>query len=178
VRFLLALFATLVIGGCATAADDPAAEPSPDEPVVTPAPDDAATSPAPDADTVAVVLRGPDGDERAFTVEVAADRPTRQLGLMHRTELADDAGMLFLFPEDTEGGFWMKDTLIPLTIAFAEADGRVVAVLDMEPCPFETCPTYRPGVAYRMALEVNQGALDGVGPGWRLEVDGELPPAS
>ena len=66
----------------------------------------------------------------------------------------------------------------PLTIAFADADGRVAAVLDMEPCPYETCPTYRPGVTYRMALEVNQGALAGVAPGWRIEAEGELPPAS
>jgi uncharacterized protein len=128
--------------------------------------------------TVTVRLHGPDGQQQAFTVEVAADTPTRRLGLMHRTELPPDAGMLFVFPQDTDGGFWMKDTLIPLSIAFADAEGTVVAVLDMEPCEEDPCPSYRPGAPYRMALEVNQGELSDVRPGWRLEVDGTLPPVS
>jgi hypothetical protein len=75
--------------------------------------------------------------------------------------------MLFLFPEDHRGGFWMKNTLIPLSIAFLDADGQVLAVLDMEPCRADPCPIYDPGVSYRSALEVNQGALArwGVGAG-------------
>ena len=102
-----------------------------------------------------------------------ADTPERtQLGLMHRTELADDAGMVFLFFQDTASGFWMKNTLIPLSIAFFDERGKIVAILDMEPCSEEQaeseegCPIYNPGATYRGALEVNQGAFDG----WGVEI--------
>jgi uncharacterized protein len=93
-------------------------------------------------------------------VEVADDEEERTTGLMGRTELGEEAGMVFLFPSDTRGAFWMKDTLIPLSIAFYAADGRIVRILDMEPCRESPCPLYEPGVAYRGALEVNQGAFD------------------
>jgi uncharacterized protein len=93
-------------------------------------------------------------------VEVADDEDERTTGLMGRTELGEEAGMVFLFPSDTRGAFWMKDTLIPLSIAFYAADGRIVRILDMEPCRESPCPLYEPGVAYRGALEVNQGAFD------------------
>lgn len=93
-------------------------------------------------------------------VEVADDEDERTHGLMGRTELGEEAGMVFLFPADTRGAFWMKNTLIPLSIAFYAADGRIVRILDMEPCREDPCPLYEPGVAYRGALEVNQGAFD------------------
>jgi uncharacterized protein len=124
-----------------------------------------------------VVLQGPDGEELAFRVEIAADPPSRQTGLMHRTELAADAGMLFLFPDDRTGGFWMKNTLIPLDIAFLSAEGEVVEVLQMEPCEADPCPSYSPDGAYRSALEVNAGALvdEGVDAAWRAELPEDLP---
>jgi len=81
-------------------------------------------------------------------------------GLMYRAKLADDKGMAFLFPEDVSYGFHMKDTLIPLSIAFFDVDGEILQILDMEPCEEEPCPTYDPGVTYRGALEVNQGAFE------------------
>lgn len=95
---------------------------------------------------------------------------------MGRESLPARGGMLFVFPDDTDGGFWMKDTLIPLSIAFADADGTILAILDMEPCRAEPCERYRPGVAYRYALEVNQGLFDEVGAeqGWRLELPAEV----
>jgi uncharacterized membrane protein (UPF0127 family) len=93
-------------------------------------------------------------------VEVADDQTERARGLMGRNELAPDAGMIFVFPEDTRGAFWMKDTLIPLSIAFYGEDGEILRILDMEPCRGEDCPLYDPGVAYRGALEVNQGAFE------------------
>jgi uncharacterized protein len=127
-----------------------------------------------------VSLHGPDGDTVTFAVEVVADQAGRQLGLMHRTALAEDAGMLFLFPDDRQGGFWMKDTLIPLSIAFIAADGDILAILDMEPCEADPCPSYNPGVTYRSALEVNQGAFEdaGVDTDWRVELPVDLPPVS
>lgn len=100
------------------------------------------------------VLRVGDAD---LSVEVAQTDEQRQQGLMGREELAGDSGMVFLFGEPHEGGFWMKDTLIPLSIAFWDEDGRVVTILDMEPCEADPCPTYDPGKAYTGAVEVNRG---------------------
>jgi hypothetical protein len=97
--------------------------------------------------------------EQEVAVEVADTDAERQRGLMQRTSLAADAGMVFVFPSETAGGFWMKNTLIPLSIAFYDAGGRIVRILDMEPCRRDPCPVYDPGVAYVGALEVNQGAF-------------------
>jgi uncharacterized protein len=81
--------------------------------------------------------------------------------------------MLFLFPEAASGGFWMKNTLIPLSIAFADGEGRILRVLDMQPCRADPCEVYEPGVSYRSALEVNQGAFAewGVEEGDRLRLE-------
>lgn len=92
-------------------------------------------------------------------VEVVDTPATRQRGLMGRTSLDDDAGMLFVWPEDASSSFHMKDTLIPLSIAFIAVDGTVLRILDMEPCTADPCPTYDPRATYRMALEVNKGAF-------------------
>lgn len=104
------------------------------------------------------------GDEQTtVAVEVADTSSERAKGLMGRETLAPDAGMAFAFPEDQRGPFWMKDTLIPLSIAFYSVDGRILKILDMEPCKADPCPLYDPGVSYRGALEVNQGAFAGWG---------------
>jgi uncharacterized protein len=92
-------------------------------------------------------------------VEIADTTNERAHGLMGRTELPADAGMVFLFPQDTRGGFWMKNTLVPLSIAFYDHGGRILDILDMTPCKQEPCPVYNPGVPYRGALEVNRGAF-------------------
>jgi hypothetical protein len=92
-------------------------------------------------------------------VEIADTSAERARGLMGRSELASDSGMAFLFPQDTRGGFWMKDTLIPLSIAFYDRTGGIVRILDMTPCKQDPCPIYAPGVAYRGALEVPSGAF-------------------
>jgi uncharacterized membrane protein (UPF0127 family) len=98
-----------------------------------------------------------------LSVEIAETPAQRALGLMNRPSLARNAGMAFVFPRDTNGAFWMKDTLIPLSIAFYNAKGRILRILDMEPCPRDPCPTYSPGVMYRGALEVNRGAFTRLG---------------
>lgn len=92
--------------------------------------------------------------------EVADSEEERRVGLMNRTKLDEDSGMLFVFFEEHSGGFWMKDTLIPLSIAYFDNEGRIVSILDMEPCRKDLCPTYDPGVPYWGALEVNLGAFD------------------
>ena len=106
-------------------------------------------------------------------VEIADSDEERQVGLMNRESLPEDAGMLFVFEGDVDFGFWMKNTLIPLSIAFADADGEIVRILDMEPCEADPCTVYEPGATYRTALEVNQGAFAdwGVAEGDRLTLD-------
>jgi uncharacterized protein len=112
-------------------------------------------------------------EEVELSVEVADDEAERARGLMLRTSLPDDAGMVFLYPKPTEGSFWMKNTLIPLSIAFADAGGTILRILDMEPCEADPCEIYDPGVFYRSALEVNKGAFDrlGVEEGDRLRLE-------
>jgi uncharacterized membrane protein (UPF0127 family) len=100
-------------------------------------------------------------DERRVTVDVElATTPAQHArGLMFRTSLAPDAGMAFLFGRPVTGGFWMKNTRIPLSIAFWSARGRIVRIMDMAPCRADPCPLYNPGVPYVGALEVNRGAF-------------------
>ena len=106
-------------------------------------------------------------------VEIADSDEERQVGLMNRESLPEDAGMLFVFEEDVSFGFWMKNTLIPLSIAFADGDGEIVRILDMEPCEADPCTVYEPEATYRTALEVNRGAFAdwGVAEGDRLTLD-------
>ena len=104
--------------------------------------------------TATIVVIGGEGEGVELTVEVARTSGERSLGLMFREELPEDDGMLFVFPEDTEAGFWMRDTLIPLSIAFIAADGTILDLQDMEPLSEDT---HRPSEAYRYALVVNQG---------------------
>lgn len=127
--------------------------------------------------TQSAVTLDPGGVHVPKPVYVADRHDLRQQGLMGVEELAREAGMLFLFPGDRTGGFWMRDTLIPLSIAFLDAEGTVLALLDMEPCEADPCPSYDPGVAYRAALEVNQGRFADLGlaePGWQVAVPGHL----
>jgi uncharacterized membrane protein (UPF0127 family) len=102
-----------------------------------------------------------DAGEVVVQVEVADTGAEREHGLMGRRELAGDSGMAFVFPEDTKAPFWMKDTLIPLSIAFYDDAGRIVRILDMKPCRANPCPLYDPERTYRGALEVNLGAFRG-----------------
>jgi len=95
-----------------------------------------------------------------MSVEIADTPASRQRGLMDRTSLPPDAGMAFLFDEPGDGGFWMKDTRIPLSIAFWGQDGRILAMLDMEPCLEDPCPIYPPGVTYVGAVEANLGYFE------------------
>jgi uncharacterized membrane protein (UPF0127 family) len=99
-------------------------------------------------------------DSVLIDVEVASKPEQRGYGLMNRETLAEDAGMVFLWFGPTSGAFYMKDTLIPLSIAFFDERGRILKILDMDPCKQEPCRLYDPGVVYWGALEVNQGAFE------------------
>jgi uncharacterized protein len=100
-------------------------------------------------------------------VEVADTEAARRTGLMNRPSVAAGGGMAFLFDQPTSAGFWMKDTLIPLDIAYWDRGGRIVAIRHMVPCRRDPCPLYSPGQPYTGAVEVNGGFLSaqGVRPG-------------
>jgi uncharacterized protein len=111
-----------------------------------------------------------DDEPVMLDVEVAQTQAEREKGLMKRKSLAEDSGMVFFFFEPTSNGFWMKDTLIPLSIAFFDDDGKILKILDMDPCKKNPCKIYYPDVTYFGALEVNQGAFDE----WHVEVGDEI----
>lgn len=112
----------------------------------------------------------------AWCALLAATDEQRARGLMGVTDLKGYAGMLFRFATDSQGGFWMKDTPMPLSVAFFAADGSFVSATDMDPCvgKGDACPVYSATGPYRYALEVPKGQLGnlGVGPGSRLAVSG------
>jgi uncharacterized membrane protein (UPF0127 family) len=87
-------------------------------------------------------------------VEVADSDPQRMQGLMHRTALGKDDGMLFIFDELAYHSMWMKNTLIPLSVAFVDAEGRILNILDMEP---QTLDSHMAAGPARYAIETNKG---------------------
>lgn len=86
--------------------------------------------------------------------EVANTTATRSQGLMRRKSMAQSAGMLFLFDESAGQCMWMKNTLIPLSVAFIDERGLIVNIADMQPLDETTHCASRPA---RYALEMNQG---------------------
>lgn len=120
----------------------------------------------------AVLLHG-----QRFTVELATDDPSRQRGLMMRTTLAADHGMLFVFPYIGPQGFWMKNTLIPLDILYFDADQRLVSMQqDVPPCTADPCPVYPSDGPAIYVLELSAGTARriGVRPGDVLNIEGEV----
>ena len=119
--------------------------------------------------TARVDLFGADGAAAAVRVEIADEPAEWERGLMFRTELAEDAGMLFVFPSDVDYAFWMQNTPIALSIAFIGPDGRILDLQDMAP---ESTDLHVPAAPYRYALEVNQGyfARHGLRVGDRAEL--------
>jgi uncharacterized membrane protein (UPF0127 family) len=95
----------------------------------------------------------------SLRVEIADNDARRERGLMFRRALAPKSGMAFVWRRDVDGAFWMKNTLIPLSIAFYDARGRILRILDMAPCTADPCAVYDPKTTYRGALEVNRGAF-------------------
>ena len=92
-------------------------------------------------------------DGATLRPELAITPEARSVGLMNRKPAPRD-GMLFVFEHPTSGGFWMKNTLVPLTIVFFDRNGRRVRRLSMVPCLDDPCKIYDPGRVYRFALEL------------------------
>jgi uncharacterized membrane protein (UPF0127 family) len=100
--------------------------------------------------------------------QVASQPEERQTGLMHRKEMPQHEGMLFVFEQATPQCFWMKNTLLPLSIAFVADDGTIVNIDDMAPQTLESHCSAKP---VRYVLEMNKGwfARRGLKAGTRLE---------
>src|ERR1700722_16773032 len=104
-----------------------------------------------------------------ITAEVADTPQASENGLMFRDSLPEDHGMLFIFDQPRKASFWMRNTKIPLSIAYIDSNGRILEIKSMNPLDEAIVPSNSDEVAY--ALEVNQGwfARHGVSPGTKIE---------
>jgi uncharacterized membrane protein (UPF0127 family) len=168
VAILTALFASLLLvagcgGGGSSSRDENGASTAPAG--ITRA---TTTASGPDGGTTVTIVSS-DGTRTDVEVEIADDDAERQRGLMDRTALADNAGMLFVFDREKPLSFWMRNTLIPLSVAYIDSDGRIVDIQDMQPLDETPHPSAGPA---RYALEVNQGffAARGIGVGDEVEI--------
>lgn len=128
------------------------------------------------ADTAAAPVTATLHGQR-FTVELATNEAAREHGLMMRTSLAPDHGMLFVFPDTAPRGFWMKNTLIPLDILYFDERRKLVsAQLDVPPCKADPCPIYPSTGPARYVLELSAGTIKRIGAhdGDTLAIEGRL----
>lgn len=92
---------------------------------------------------------------QSLTAQIAADESSRERGLMSRTNLSENEAMLFVFPSPRPVSFWMKDTPVPLSIAYAGSSGRIFEIHDLK--PFDETPVSSASSAIVYAIEVTQG---------------------
>lgn len=112
---------------------------------------------------------------RRIEAEVAATQKNRMQGLMNRQAMAENHGMLFVFASDERHCMWMRNTLIPLSVAFLDGEGKIINIEDMQPRTENNHCAARPA---RYALEMNLGWFKraGVGPDVALSGLGKAPP--
>jgi uncharacterized membrane protein (UPF0127 family) len=104
--------------------------------------------------TTVLSIERENGQPVEITVELARTDEERALGLMFRKQLPDGQGMLFIFDRDQQMSFWMKNTVIPLSIAYITSDGQILEIKDMQPNDINSVKSSR---SVRYALEVPQG---------------------
>ena len=109
-----------------------------------------------------VTIDASGGKKVEVRVEIADDPFEQQRGLMYRTSLGGDRGMLFVFRGEEPRSFWMKNTRIPLSIAYIDSKGHITDILDMKPLDDEP-PHYTSSEPVQYALEVNQGFFEARG---------------
>ncbi len=105
---------------------------------------------------------------RTIKAEVADDDTERSAGLMFREQLEPDAGMVFIMPTIGPAGFWMKNTRIPLSIAFLDPQGTILEIHDMEPQSEKVVRSVFPKIAYALEMEKGWFAKNGILPGVRV----------
>ena len=106
-------------------------------------------------DTVSIEIEG-----TQFTIEVARTLEEQQRGLMFRRSMKENHGMIFVYEIDQTRTFWMKDTRIPLSIAYISSDGVIREIYDLEPQSLRGVSSVR---SVRYALELNRGAFERIG---------------
>ena len=116
------------------------------------------------------------GSAYKFEVELATTPAEREQGLMFRKSLAPNAGMLFLYPDEQQVAFWMKNTLIPLDMLFLKADGSIARIAH-DAIPLDETPIPS-NAAVRAVLEVNGGTAQALGIKEGDKVDYPIAPAN
>jgi uncharacterized membrane protein (UPF0127 family) len=108
-----------------------------------------------------------------IAVEIAETPEEQAQGVIGRDGLPEDGGMVFSNPEPTPVGFTMDGVTFPLSLAVWGPKGRILSIIDMEPCPEGGCPGYDPGAPWTGAVEVNQGYFEeyGVAVGDRVQLE-------
>ena len=97
-------------------------------------------------------------DKTVVSLEVARTEPERSRGLMYRTSLPEQAGMIFLFERPGVYPFWMKNTLIALDLFWTDTSGRIVWIAEsVPPCTADPCPEYPPKAVAQYVIETNAG---------------------
>ena len=115
------------------------------------------TAGPPDLRTVVIDASG--GEKVELRVEIADGIYEQMRGLMYRKKLGEHRGMLFVYQDERELTFWMRNTYIPLSIAYIDSEGRITDILDMKPLD-DRRPHYVSSEPVQYALEVNQGFFD------------------
>ncbi len=141
----------LLVAGCGGSVSDSTAPSGGGEP------NGAETTTASELRTV--TIDSSKGEEVEVRVEIANSPHEQARGLMGRTALAEDRGMLFVFPDEEMRSFWMRNTLIPVSIAFMDSEGQIVDLQDMKPLD-DKPPQYVSAEPARYALEVNRGFFE------------------
>jgi hypothetical protein len=153
-----------VAWGCGSSGQDSVTAPDPSK-------QSNATSPPTSTTALAAVTFHSGNGDTTLRVEVARTPAERAKGLMNRASLPADQGMIFVWDKPTRTGFWMKDTDIPLSIAFISGDGVVVDLQDMQA---QTEDIHQPARDFQYAVEANLGyfAAHGVKAGDKVDVSG------
>ena len=170
-KLLLLLAALSVVAACSDDGGSSASASAEETPFVLGSPH---TPGAPSFKVGTVLIDGAEQGPILLDAEIADTEETRAYGLTARRSIPDDYGMVFFVFEEQDCCFWMKDTIVPLSIAFFDVDGRIVDIVDMEPCETDgdSCKLYSSDDPYIGALEVKQGSFDewGVSIGDRIRV--------
>jgi uncharacterized membrane protein (UPF0127 family) len=170
-----------VVRGASQPADPVLERVAPSTTAALPPPGDPGRLPLPGFGELAITVKPPGigGDLLTWCLLAAITEQQRERGLMQVTDLRGYAGMAFVYDHDVQNRFYMKNTPMPLSIAWIDAAGGVVSTADKAPCGNrDGCRLYAPGGAYRLAIEVAQGQLEALGivPGAEVKVSGGCAP--